>query len=163
MSLYEILIVILCSLSIFLYIGCVLHYRDLKSAQEIVREVAYSGSSDGNAPYADMKAVLCFIADVVCIPDFRVNMAKSAVNVFYEYGIEAEFPRYFGRACKQDFLTYTSEERPAYWDDLSDMDVGIWFVETLQKDKIIQKFVTAYLDELIPVDRDDNVIDFPSA
>ena len=68
---------------IFLYIGCVLHYRDLKSAQEIVREVAYSGSSDGNAPYADMKAVLCFIADVVCIPDFRVNMAKSAVNVFY--------------------------------------------------------------------------------
>ena len=77
--------------------------------------------------------------------------------------MEAEFPRYFGRACKEDFLTYISEERPAYWDDLSDMDVGIWFVETLQKDKIIQKFVTAYLDELIPVDRDDNVIDFPSA
>ena len=69
----------------------------------------------------------------------------------------------FGRACKEDFLTYISEEYPAYWGDLSDMDVGIWFVETLQKDKLIQKFVTAYLDELIPVDRDDNVIDFPSA
>ena len=160
MNVYDIGMIVIGALSLCLYIGCVLHYRDLKSAQDIVREVARGFSPEAEAPYQQVRALSLFLADVLSVPDFRVNMAKTCYNVYFEYGPEAEFPRYFGRQLIDDYMFYLGSHNmpvPPYMAHLSNMDVGEFVIAHLRNDKIVQGFLEAYVAEGLDVEALDRI------
>ena len=162
MNVYDIGMIVIGALSLSLYIGCVLHYRDLKSAQDIVREVARGLSPEAAAPYQQVRALSLFLADVQSVPDFRINMAKTCYNVYFEYGPEAEFPRYFGRQLMDAYMFYLGSHNmpvPPYMAHLSNMDVGEFVIAHLRNDKIVQGFLETYVAEGLDVEALDRVLD----
>ena len=137
-----------------------MHYRDLKSAQDIVREVARGFSPEAEAPYQQVRALSLFLADVLSVPDFRVNMAKTCYNVYFEYGPEAEFPRYFGRQLIDDYMFHLGSHNmpvPPYMAHLSNMDVGEFVIAHLRNDKIVQGFLETYVAEGLDVEALDRI------
>lgn len=150
MNIYDISVLVMGACTLCLYLGCVLHYRDLKSAQDIVREVAFNRSADAEAPYQQIRALSLFLADVVSVPDFRTNLAKTGYNVYKEYGPQAEFPRYFGRQLVDDYMTLLHMQGvdcPPYMAHLSHMDAGEFVIQAIKQDKIVQEFLNAYVRE----------------
>lgn len=150
MNVYDIAVLVLAGCSIFLYVGCILHYRDLQSAQDIVREVARGFSPEAEAPYQQVRALALFTADVASITDYRDRLARTCYNVFLEYGPEAEFPRYFGRQLINDYVRHLSLNNlpvPPYMVNLSNMDVGEFVMQVLRSDPIVRRILNAYVAE----------------
>ena len=150
MNVYDIAVLVLAGCSIFLYVGCTLHYRDLKSAQDIVREVARGFSPEVEAPYQQVRALSLFAADVVSIPDYRDKLARTCYNVYLEYGPDAEFPRYFGRQLINDYvrrLALNNLPVPPYMVNLSNMDVGEFVMQVLRSDSIVRRILDTYIAE----------------